>query len=514
VTQPERPVPVIQLPGLPPRSIPKDIVKSDPKNWPEVSKNWLAQLLPFKKVREVAPPTYTPRTAKFHDARRQHQSLEDFDDTLEDDSYDFKPTPPPLYTKEPPEGGLVAWLAVAGAFLLQFCTIGYFFTWNVFEGQYNHVTLTDHHPAAVRWIGSFQLFFALAQSLQAGRLADAGYFKHVVMAGSGLFVICLFLLSFIPEEQFFLVFLCQAVGMGTGMGLVFVPSSTFALHYFKRWRGLALGIVMSGGAFGGVIFPPILRCLIPQHGLSGAIRVTAYIIFVALLIATGLLIIPNRTDRGKLPLPHIQLTKYSTDMCYIFAGIGTCLAVLVLFFPTMYLELLGLEKGADPITAFNSSIVLSLTGIIGGILFGFVSDLYGIWNIMIPVSGGLALTLFTMCAIQGPKSLVAHSIFYGFFSGAWLSLMVTALSSLATKVEEMGTRVGLVLTGSSFFALLSFAVQYALLGSKFNWTAPSVFSGFLLLGVMGLAYLSRTKLAVAKIRTGERRQYIKGILIL
>lgn len=43
--------------------------------------------------------------------------------------------------------------------------------------------------------------------------------------------------------------------MGVGMGLVFVPSSTIALAYFRHWRGLALGIVMSGGAFGGIIFP-------------------------------------------------------------------------------------------------------------------------------------------------------------------------------------------------------------------------------------------------------------------
>jgi len=298
------------------------------------------------------------------------------------------------------------------------------------------------------------------------------------------------------------------------MGLVFVPSATVALHYFNRWRGLALGIVMSGGAFGGMIFPLILRCLIPQHGLSGAIRVTTYIILAALLIAAGLLIIPTRTDGNKLILAQLQLVKYSTDMCYIFAGFGTCLAMLVLFFPSMYLELLGLERGADPITAFNSGIVLSLTGIIGGFFLGFSSDLYGIWNVMIPVAGGLALTLFTMCAVQGPKSLIVHSIFYGFFSGAWLSLMVTALSSLATTVEEMGTRVGLVLTGSSIFALLSFGLQDTLLGTKFNWTAPSVFSGFLFLGVTGLAYLSRTKLAAAKVMTGERKRYFKGILVL
>lgn len=43
--------------------------------------------------------------------------------------------------------------------------------------------------------------------------------------------------------------------MGVGMGLVFVPSSTIAMAHFRRWRGLALGIVMSGGSFGGMVFP-------------------------------------------------------------------------------------------------------------------------------------------------------------------------------------------------------------------------------------------------------------------
>ena len=67
--------------------------------------------------------------------------------------------------------------------------------------------------------------------------------------------------------------------------------------------------------------PFFQRSLIPHHGLSGAIRTTVYIIFVALLIATGLLVIPAKTDRDILPLPQLQLLKYSTDMCYVFAGI-------------------------------------------------------------------------------------------------------------------------------------------------------------------------------------------------
>jgi len=75
------------------------------------SKSWLARFLPLKKH---APPSYTPKTATFVNGNKKHKGLADFDHTLEDD-YDFKSTPPPLYTKDPPEGGIVGWLTVAGA---------------------------------------------------------------------------------------------------------------------------------------------------------------------------------------------------------------------------------------------------------------------------------------------------------------------------------------------------------------------------------------------------------------
>ena len=43
--------------------------------------------------------------------------------------------------------------------------------------------------------------------------------------------------------------------MGTGIGLVFVPTATIVTRYFKRKRGLAIGIAMSGGSLGGLLFP-------------------------------------------------------------------------------------------------------------------------------------------------------------------------------------------------------------------------------------------------------------------
>ena len=85
----------------------------------------------------------------------------------------------------------------------------------------------------------------------------------------------------------------------------------------------------------------------------------------------------------------------------------------------MYLSLLGLEHGVDPKSAFTSVsnkiliililtdnttqisqvIILSLTGIIGRVGFGFASDICGPWNLLIPVSGFLSLMLLTTCAV-------------------------------------------------------------------------------------------------------------------
>jgi len=445
---------------------------------------------------------YTPKDPKF---------LDENGNPLSDEAYR---DPPPLYKKHPPEGGIKGWSSVAGAFLIQFCTIGYLFTWNVFEDHYNHVVLTDQNPIAVRFIGSVQWFLAFFLSLVAGKLADSGFSQHSVMAGSVVFALSLFLLSFVGEEQIGRIFACQSLGMGIGIGLVFVPTVIIPLHYFKRQRGLAIGVLMSGGSFGGMIFPAVLRVFIPKQGMGGAVRVTAYIILGFLVIANGLLgtSIPPKEDEPVYPLPRLDIAKYSKEMEYIFVAGGAFLTMLVVYYPVMYLNLLGLEHGVDPKTAFNSVIILSFTGIIGRVAFGFASDICGPWNLLIPVSGFLSLMLLTTCTVQGPKSLVALSLFYGIFSGAWLSLLVTALSTLASRMSETGTRIGLVLSISSFGLLFSALLQDGILTPKHIWAIPSAISGILLIGVTALAYFTRTFLAAKKPAGSRRRAKImKGM---
>jgi len=51
------------------------------------------------------------------------------------------------------------------------------------------------------------------------------------------------------------IFLSQGLGMGVGMGLVFVPTASICAHHFKRRKALAMGIALSGSSAGGLVFP-------------------------------------------------------------------------------------------------------------------------------------------------------------------------------------------------------------------------------------------------------------------
>jgi MCP family monocarboxylic acid transporter-like MFS transporter 10 len=65
----------------------------------------------------------------------------------------------------------------------------------------------------------------------------------------------LLLLSITGEEELGKAFVFQGIGMGVGMGLVFIPTIVVPLYYFKHQKGLAVGVTMSGASLGGMVFP-------------------------------------------------------------------------------------------------------------------------------------------------------------------------------------------------------------------------------------------------------------------
>lgn len=82
----------------------------------------------------------------------------------------------------------------------------------------------------------------------SGPLFDLGYFRTMLFIGNFLVVFGIMMLSL--STRYWQVFLSQAVCMGLGAGLLYVPSLALIGIWFDRRRALALGIVMSGIAVG------------------------------------------------------------------------------------------------------------------------------------------------------------------------------------------------------------------------------------------------------------------------
>lgn len=60
-----------------------------------------------------------------------------------------------------PDGGLKAWLSVAGGLLAQISSIDFLSAFSVFQSYYSQVTLPDSSASDISWIGSLQIFGCL-----------------------------------------------------------------------------------------------------------------------------------------------------------------------------------------------------------------------------------------------------------------------------------------------------------------------------------------------------------------
>lgn len=190
-----------------------------------------------------------------------------------------------------PDGGLQAWLVAIGGWFCLFCTSGLVHCYGVFQTYYEANQLSHKTPQEIAWIGSFQLFLMFAMGLFSGRFFDMGYFRHLMIAGSGLFLLGLFLL--ILCREYYQFFSAQGICMGLGMGLLFLPAMTVVGHWWKLRRHLGFGIVATGSSVGGVILPIVLNRLFSQIGFGNTVRVVGY-------ISMGCLLITNLTQGTRI----------------------------------------------------------------------------------------------------------------------------------------------------------------------------------------------------------------------
>ncbi|KAH6871463.1 monocarboxylate permease [Coprinopsis sp. MPI-PUGE-AT-0042] len=398
-------------------------------------------------------------------------------------------------SKEFPEGGMQAWMTVAGAFLVQYTTFGYINAFGVYQDFYVREYLQNSSPAAIGWIGGTQIFLNFSAGLITGRLFDKGYFKYLMVSSVILHAIALFMLSLSKPGAYYQVFLTNGVALGAACGITYIPSLGIVSHYFHRRRAIAIGIVSSGSALGAILHPIMLNKLFHSAiGFHNGVRMSACI-NVALLVAACLMMRTRLPPKPVQKFPVVQWLKEPPYLLLLIAGIFSFLG---LFFPVFYLQLNAITHGVDKQFAFYALSILNAASVAGRMIPNALAPKLGLFNLLTLFTVATGVTVVCLVAVRDAVGVALFAIFFGFCSGACIALVPATIGLLSKDGNEVGTRLGVFFGIGGFLGLFATPISGALLTSEFHWIRAILFSGITLI-VSGLCYIaSRTYVARQK----------------
>lgn len=183
----------------------------------------------------------------------------------------------------PPDGGLLAWTQVAMGWAILFTTWGYINSFGAFQAYY--ITVFPDRPASdISWIGAVQNCLTFFVGAFSGRLLDAGMFKPTFLVGSVIHLLGVFMMS-LSGDAYWKLMLTQGVLTGIGNGIIFTPSMSLVATYFDKKRAIAIGIVTTGNSAGGLVYPALVRGVLPKLGFAWTARILGFLNLSGLALA-------------------------------------------------------------------------------------------------------------------------------------------------------------------------------------------------------------------------------------
>ncbi len=281
--------------------------------------------------------------------------------------------------------------------------------------------------------------------------------KNLMLFGISLAVVSQILLANMSSyHQFFGIYVALSVAI-TFSGLI--PSMVIISNWFKEKRGIAVGILLLGSSFGGIIYPQFAKFLMPTYGwrnaLLGLATLGAFLSFIPLIFIKNT---PNYSSDiennffGKEGITLKQALRTPTfyvlliiTASFWFCGFG------VLSHLRLYLN----EHKFNLADATNISSIFFVFSIIGKLFFGYISDKYNKQNILIFATVFLIIGINSLKYIDTNVGLAyVYAVAYGFgYSGAFAMIQLTVAD---------------VYRGRSFGKILGFVNSFDSIGGFFG----------------------------------------------
>ena len=341
-------------------------------------------------------------------------------------------------------------------------------TFGAYQTYYQSDLLKSKSESAISWIGTVQGFLLIVFSIIGGPIFDRGYVRTLLVAGSFLVVFGMMMTSL--ASQYWQIFLAQGLCVGLGVGSIFLPSLAIVATYFSTKRALATGITASGGAIGSVIYPVIFHRLQPTIGFGWATRIIAFIGLFTLSISIVVM-------RTRLPPPNKSRAILDADALknplFVIFGFGLFLSFVGLYIPFFYVIVYAESLKVNENLSFYMLCVLNAGSFFGRTIPGLLADKFGSLEVLMVCATLAAIIQYAWLAVHNLGGLIVFCIFYGFFSGAVVSLPSTVIAKLVPEMRLVGTWMGM----SFSFAGLGFLIGNPIAGAILKPSAHKFHGG-------------------------------------
>jgi MFS family permease len=278
----------------------------------------------------------------------------------------------------------------------------------------------------------------------AGKLMDNYSNKIIIITG-----LCISSASYLILPQIFvlvhLYVLWGALGVGNAFAGV-VPVGVLVSRYFNKNRGVAMGIAMSGIAFGGLVMTPILGYAIQQINwgptaiILGLTLLILPVPFVYLIIKDE----PIKAEKGSDQKPRTIIERIPRAMktpSYWLAGSAFLLASAATVGVIQHQASFLRDYAMSPtIAALGVGITAGIGGI-GKLAFGYISDRVPVRYASLLSFGSNTIALTLLLTSQSTTALWIYVVFFGLGMGAIVVLVPLIVGELFGD-ESFGTVYG------------------------------------------------------------------------
>ena len=257
------------------------------------------------------------------------------------------------------------------------------------------------------------------------------------------------------------------VVIGIGTSATFGPIVSDMSHWFKKRRGVAIGIASCGNYAAGAIWPPIVQHFITSDGWRATHIGVGLFCLVTMIPLILLLRRPSPIDHeagDTTTQAHgtLGLKPNTLQALLAIAGVSCCVAMAM---PQVHIVAYcadlgyGVARGAEML-----SLMLAL-GLIARVASGSIADKIGGLGALLIGSALQAFALLLYLGFNGLTSLYVVSALFGLFQGGIIPMYAVIVREYFPP-KDAGIRTGVAL----MFALFGTALGGWMSGAIFDLT--------------------------------------------